>query len=148
MVPAEAIQLDGDKPQVSIACSNIPFRQPMNRAAFSIQEVLLSRRDLAKQRRREQYSYVPAIYTPASRPQIATKKVAARACGLEVAAIKAPASLTPDEARRLSDDGLAYRLEQELTLVEYVLPNSLRYDDPTRFEDAVSAYDRRMGWKK
>jgi len=114
---------------------------------FLFQEVLLSRRDLAKQRRREQYSCAPAIYTPMSSDEMALRKVAARACGLDVAVIKTPTILTPEAARRLSDDGLAYRLDQEPEVVEYVLPHPLRHDKPTSFEDAVSEYDRRMGWK-
>ena len=76
------------------------------------------------------------------------RRVAARECGLDVAVIKVPTSLTPEAARRLSDDALAYRLDLEPHVVEYVLPHPLRQDNVTTFEDAVSAYDRRMGWNQ
>jgi len=104
----------------------------------------MNRRDLAKKRRREQYQ-MPAPCRSSTREEIETRRLIARECGIGVVVISVPTMLTPQAAKRLSDDGLAYRLESEPTVADYVMPHPLRHDKPVRFEDAVKAYDRAHG---
>lgn len=106
----------------------------------------MSRRDEAKQRRRAKI-YIPSAHVveAMTRAEIELRRVVARQCKLDVALVHVPVGLSREDARRLPAHVLAERAEHEPVVADYVIPHPLRHDKPVRFEDAVKAYDQRVG---